>query len=211
MLSSIIPKLIFGIVVIALVDLVWINWWIVKNQKSAENIAAEDRVVTQIVASPSPVDLTSPSPAAVATSTPTTIIEKQTVVEKESQTIVQTAQKEIFIPVGSGSTFSNSYVDLAGLEVTIDTSKYSEIDYVMYEGSLRLQDGNGKMYTRLYEKNVGGVVGSEMTSISPVSKYNASGRFSLPSGSHTFTIQAKTDLTSYAAHVENARIKIVLK
>ena len=39
----------------------------------------------------------------------------------------------------------------------------------------------------------------------------ASGKIPFPSGAKTYRIQAKTDITNFAAHVENARLKITLK
>lgn len=212
LLSRILAKIGIAIIVLALADLLYLNWWIVKSQKP---VTSDQRGAEGIisVASPSVSSVVSPSPQpSPSPIVETKTVETKTVVEKESQTIVQTAQKEIFIPIGSGSTFSSSYADLAGLEVTIDTNKYSSIESVVFEGSIWVQDGNGKMFTQLFNKTDGHPVwNSEISTSSASGTLTASSKINLDSGSKTYKIQAKTNLTSYAAHVDSARIKITLK
>lgn len=209
-------KIGIAIMALALVDLLYLNYWIFKNDKGDLKVA--ERVVTTIP-TPLPPSASGPSsglsagPSAEPSASPvveTKTVEK-TVVEKQTETIVQTAQKEIFIPIGSGSTKSNSYTALPGLEVTIDTSKYSTIESVVFEGSVWVQDGNGKAYVVLYAKDIGEVIGSEMTTTSATAVLKTSGKFSLPGGSKTYQVRAKTDLTEFAAHIDNARVKITLK
>jgi len=208
-------KIGIAILALALVDLVYINWWVlqgqsqsskVKNQNSDQPAAAVSTPTPSPAASASPMakeaDQTQPSPAT----------KTETIIQKETQTIVQTAQKEIFVPIGSGSTFSHDYADLSGLKVTIDTTKYSAIDSVYFEASIRLQDGNGKMFTQLFnETDKHPVWNSEMSTSSATSTFTTSSKINLDSGAKTYKIQAKTNLTAYAAHVENARIHIILK
>lgn len=221
--QRLIAKIGLAILAIALVDLVYINWWVLKNQNS--NIPPEARLVndgkdqnvenTRIVGrnliEPTPTPVSSPAP----TSQPkveTKTVETKTIVEKETQTIVQTAQKEIFIPIGSGSTKNNSYEDLAGLAVTIDTSKYPNIESAVFEGSIWVADGNGKMFAQLYNSSDKHPVwNSEISTNSAKGVLTTSGNITLDKGAKTYQVQAKTNLISYAAHVENARIKITLK
>lgn len=203
MTKSILVKLGVAIAILAFVDLVYLNFLVIKNQRveDSESSSTADRKVE-------------PSPVAEASATPAASGKTEVIVEKtvEKETVVQTAQKEIFIPIGTGSTFSQDYVDLAGLEVSIDTTKYSAIDSVVYEASVRVQDGNGKMYTQLFNKTDKHAVWfSEITTSSPTNELKTSSKITLEPGNRTYVVQAKTDYTSYAAHVGNARIKIILK
>ena len=211
-LHRVLTKIGVAILVVAAVDLLYLNYWVIKGQKSeVGDQKSEEKRLEPVTASPVP----SVSPVAIPTSAPRNevkTVETKTVVEKETQTIVQTAQKEIFIPIGSGSTFSNSYVDLAGLEVSVDTNKYSAIESVVFEASVWVQDGNGKMYTQLYNvTDKHPVWNSEISTSSAGGSLITSPKIILDNGSKTYRVQAKTNLTSYAAHVDNARIKITLK
>lgn len=211
LLSRILSKIAVAILVLALLDLGYLNWWVVRNEKlKSKNEKFDEPRVVETVSSPLP-DF-SPSPTASATPEPSPIVKTETVIQKESQTIVQTAQKEIFIPIGTGSTKSNSWVDLPGLEVTIDTGKYSAIESVVFEASIWVQDGNGKMFAQLY--NVGDkhpVWNSEISTNSPKAALTTSAKITLDGGARTYQVQAKTNLTEFAAHVENARLKITLR
>lgn len=214
-LSKIATKIIIAVFAVAVVDLIYLNYWAVKQDREFKESRTqrnnEVREVTS-VATPAPVASASPGAKATVTPSPSPIVKTETIVTKETKTIVQTAQKEIFIPIGSGSTFSGSYVNLAGLEVTIDTTKYGAIDSVVFEGSIWVQDGNGKMYAQLFNKTDGYPVwNSEISTSSGVGTLTTSSKVSLTSGNKTYAVQAKTNLTPYAAHVENARVKITLK
>lgn len=211
--SKIFSKLIIAIVIIALADLIYLNWWVVQRGNLEVGSESVETRVVEVIPSPSPEAIESPT-ASPAQEVPveTKVVEKETIVEKETQTIVQTAQKEIFIPLGSGSTNSNSYADLAGLEVTIDTTKYTAIDSVVFEASIRVEGGNGRAYAQL--KNVtdnNPLIESMVSSTSGTSEVKVSGNIPILSGSKKYGVMAKTDITNFAAHVDNARIKITLK
>lgn len=203
LLSKILAKIGIAILVVALFDLTYLNYLTFKSAKTNEART---------------IDL-KPSPSATVEAVPDVSSQAQEAAEPAEpaptvtqETIVQTAQKEIFIPIGSGSTFNNNHTDLAGLEVTIDTSKYSAIDSVSFEAAIWVQDGNGKMFAQLYNKSDGHPVwNSEIATSSAKGVLTTSSKVSLDSGSKTYRVQAKTNLTAYAAHVENARVKITLK
>lgn len=216
MLKSILVKIGIAITVLAFADLVYINYLVLQSSKREgaiiENQQEPRRIenVTFPSAAPSPLPAEEKSSLKTepATPTPTTIYQT----EVKEKTVIQTAQKEIFIPIGSGSTFSNNYADLPGVEVTIDSSKYSGIESVVFEASLRVQDGNGKMFAQLYNKTDGRPVwNSEISTSSASGVLTTSSKITLENGLRTYKVQAKTNLTEYAAHVDNARVKITLK
>lgn len=213
-----IAKIGVAILALALMDLVYINYWMVKSRGQAsrdlrpvETISVASPSADVVSVSNSPLPSVNPSSSTSTSPAETKTVETKTVVEKQTQTIVQTAQKEIFIPLGSGSTKSNSYTDLGGLQVNIDTTKYSPIDSVIFESSIRVEGGNGKMYARLYQKDVGGVIDSEISTSSATGTLGSSSSFLLPTGNRVYTVQAKTDLVEFPAYVDGARVKITLK
>jgi len=211
--SRILGKLAVAITIIALLDLAYVNWWIVKSQKSEVNVQSDEerREVETKVIEPSPIASPSSSPAnepKVETKT----VETKTVVERETQTIVQTAQKEIFVPMGSGSTTSSTFVDLSGTDVTIDTNKYSSIESIVFEASIWVEGGNGRATAQLYNvDDKTPYIESQMSSTSGSGSVKTSGKVPIPPGRKTYRVQAKTDLTNFPAHADNARMKITLK
>jgi len=206
-MQRIIVKISVAILIIALADLVYVNYWIIKGAKTeSQNQVSNKSKSENPEVSPFLITAT-PSPSAE-----TKTVETKSAVEKETQTIIQTSQKEIFIPIGSGSTKSNSFEDLAGLEVAIDTNKYSAIDSVVFEASIWVEGGNGKVYTQLYNSSDKRPVWfSEISTNSAKGILTTSGKITLEKGVRTYRVQAKTDMNAYAAHVDNARIKITLK
>ena len=139
LLSRILAKIGIAILAVALADLLFVNYWLIKTENLKGEPVSENGIQLSRVIDPksesSPLSLpsSSPSPTKSSSAQPSPIVKTETVIEKQTQTIIQTAQKELFIPIGSGFTKSNSYEDLAGLEVTIDTSKYSAIDSIVFE------------------------------------------------------------------------------
>lgn len=218
--KGILAKIGVAILVLALVDLFYLNYWVVKSTKlkvESEKLDSGREVgtrpspstVASIDSTSANLPILSPSPTQQPAGTSTTTTAKA---EKEVQTVVQTAQKEIFIPIGSGSTKSGEFVDLSGLEVTIDTTKYSAIESVVFEASLYTDGGNGRAWAKL--KNISDknpFIESQISSSSGTGEVKTSGNIPMPTGSKKYGVQAKTDLVDYAAHVENARIKITLK
>ena len=216
--SRIFTKLGVAILAIALLDLAFVNWVIIKDQKAQK---AQDRTtqeasvnksggaaVSSPEVSPSPSPKDEIQPKEVGASEPNPPVGGQ----KETQTIIQTAQKEIFIPMGSGSTTSGTFTDLAGTDVTVDTAKYSQIESVVFEASIWVTGGNGRAWAQI--TNVGDknpLIESQINGASGTGEVKASGKIPFPSGAKTYRIQAKTDITNFAAHVENARLKITLK
>ncbi len=218
--QKILVKIGLAIFAIALIDLVYLNYWIIKrqtpefgNQRSVSNTqvipspnASLSTDKALLSASPSILPSAKPTPSAAPAQSPAV----QTVVQQ--QTIVQNAQREIFIPIGSGSSQNNSYVDLDGLQVTIDTTKYGTIASADFEASIYVTGGNGKMYAQLFNKTDGHPVwNSAISTVSASGVLVVSSPIVLDGGSKTYSVQAKTDLTAYPANVNNARIKITLK
>lgn len=220
--SKIFTKLGIAILVVGLLDLAFVNWVIIKDQKAQKLTAQESsREKPTNVSSQGQEESLSPSPSPQEQSKEVAASETKPVVQTpnqngsgqaSTQTIVQTSQKEIFVPMGSGSTNSGTFTDLTGTDVTVDTAKYSEIDSVVFEASIWVTGGNGRAWaqiTNVNEKNP--LIESQISGTSGTGEVKASGKIPFPSGAKTYRIQAKTDITNFAAHVDNARLKITLK
>lgn len=204
-LSKMLAKIGIAILAVALFDLVYLNYLTFKNDGTKQGSRTVDMKPTPApAASPQPVVSGQPSPSPQASSVPVTNLTQQT--------IVQTAQKEIFIPVGEGSTNSNSYTNLSGAQVMVDSSKYSGIASADFEANVWVTGGNGKAYTQLFNVTAGHPVwNSEITTSSASGILLVSAPIMLDSGQNTYQIQAKTDLTDFSTNVRTARIKIVLR
>lgn len=208
--------------VVALADLALLNWWLFKRAPSetSQTATAKSDVSASpssvvVFSSPSPKPLASETPKPAGQSQPTPALQEQTpktIVKTETQTIIQTPQKEIFIPLGSGSAKSGTYSDLSGVEVSIDTTKYPPIDYMVFQASIWVTNGNGKAWARIINVNDNNpFFESEISSSSASGEYRTSAKIPFVYGPKTYRVQAKTDITDYVANVSNAVIKIILK
>lgn len=210
--GRIFSKITIAIFVIALFDLFYINWWILQSQQEKEAVTNGVAPVATLpqatpLASPTPIDellvdliVETPSPSPVTTA-----------VAQEKVTI-QTAEKEIFIPIGSGYTTTQTYSDLSGVEVTIDSTKYPGLEGVYLEAAVWIEGGNGRAFGQLFNVNDKiGYIESQISNSTLTPTLKSSNKIPLASGAKTYRVQAKTDLANYQAHVDNARLKIVLK
>lgn len=211
LLAKILAKLSIAIIVVALADLVYLNWLVLGNKsvrtEKQEASSSPEASDTSPSPTPSSAEATEGKPAEE-----TKTVETRTIVEKETQTIVQTAQKEIFIPMGSGATKSHDFADLTSTDVTIDTSKYASIQSIVFESSIWVEGGNGAAYAQLYNvSDKTGYIESQISNNTGTAVVKTSGNLPLPSGQKTYRVRAKTDIVEFAAQVSNARIKITLK
>lgn len=217
--SSILSKIVIAIFLVALADLVFINWWLLN--KSTTEVAVNqvaDVVKNQSESSTgSPIPLPSPSPTEKTIDRGNSVSQEKIVPSPipspaTTPTVVQTASKEIFIPMGSGQTKSGDFTDLSGVEISIDSSKYTNIDYVVFEASIWVEGGNGRAWAQVKNVNDNNAfIESQISNPTSTPTFKSSGKIPMPGGSKTFRVQAKTDLADFAAHVENAHLKIVLK
>ena len=215
--GRILGKIGLAILAIALVDLGFLNYWVVKNDKLVTGVVTalnsrQDKSEDKSTADSGQLQGAESEPSPTPPPPPQT--EKTSTVSDtlKTPTVVQNAQKEIFISLGSGSTKSNDWAELAGLQVTIDFSKYSGIDSMVFSGSVWVDGGNGRAWGELYnsdDKTL--LIESRISSPTGTATLMTSGNIPIPAGAKTYKVYAKTDLTDYAAHVDNARIKITLK
>lgn len=121
---------------------------------------------------------------------------------------VSSPAREYYITLGSGTTKSNSWQELAGVEAVVDTANYPAIKSVTFEVYLKIPTANGKVYAKLYNvTDKHDVWFSEVSSEGPtLTKKEAA--ITLEQGVKTYRVMGLSTL-KYDASIENARLRIV--
>ncbi|KKR78192.1 MAG: hypothetical protein UU23_C0002G0019 [Candidatus Curtissbacteria bacterium GW2011_GWA1_40_9] len=217
--GGIFSKIVIAIFILAILDLVFINWWILNKSESRVTQVIENTNTTKDAGADSSLPITEQihendenSSAKNADLEPSPSPVSSTSKSVSETVIIQTPNREIFIPLGSGQSTNTSFADLAGLEVNIDTTKYSAIDSVTFEASIWVEGGNGRAWSQI--RNVSDnnpLIESQISNPTSTPTLKTSGKIPMPSGSKTYRVQAKTEIEQYPAHVDNARLKIVLR
>jgi hypothetical protein len=136
---------------------------------------------------------------------------KREVKETETKVSTETSIKEYSIFLGSGSTKSDSWEDIDGLNAYIDSNNYKDIKSVVFEASLRIPTANGTVYARVYNKTDGQAIwSSEISTTSDKSTFLRSGNINLGNGNKLYQVQMKTTM-KFESLIDSARLKIVLK
>jgi len=131
--------------------------------------------------------------------------------EPASGLVSCSAPKEVYIPLGKGSTTSLSWQELVGVEAVIDLANYPQLKSVIFEASMRIPTANGKAYAKLYNvTDKHDVWGSEVWAEGP-SGYRAEAKnLSLSSGRKVYRLMMKSTM-GYEAILDSARLKILLE
>lgn len=143
-------------------------------------------------------------PSKVLSPTPTTKIVQRSSIPKTRSTQ--------YIPIpGTGSTLENVWTDLQGTEFYISTDDYSGLVGAYFEANMRLINGNGLAYLRLFDVTAGiEVWGSEISTNSQSFTSVSSGKLTLRNGNHLYRVQAKS-LTADTTVFNSGRIKVILE
>jgi hypothetical protein len=186
--------------------------------KSSEQVSAPvksdslaDKIVTNDACPASCVDLIdqtkfSESIETVASPTPTVIPTKAPVYTSAKQKIKYTS----YVPIpGSGSTLNTSWTTLEGTDFYLTTADYPGLVGVYFEANIKLQNGNGVAYVRIYDvTNSRAVDGSDVSTSSQTTDYVSNGPLSLWAGYNHYAVQARS-LTADTTHFVSGRLKIV--
>ncbi|MCJ7792457.1 MAG: hypothetical protein MUP45_00545 [Candidatus Marinimicrobia bacterium] len=125
--------------------------------------------------------------------------------------LISLTVKEVYIPLGTGSTKSQDWEAINGAEAVIDLANYPQIKSIIFEASIRIPTANGRVYAKLYNvTEQHDVWYSEVSSEGPVSQREESKEISLGSGRKLYRVMMKSTM-SYEAILDSARIKIILK
>lgn len=114
----------------------------------------------------------------------------------------------IYIPLGSGGTVASvDWSSLNSFQINLDPAQYPGYSSMQLEVNMRLNQPGGTLYARLYNTTSGTATSSEVSSTSTVSSISASLTFTLPTGSKTYVLQAKTS-DGTQGFLDTARIKV---
>lgn len=104
--------------------------------------------------------------------------------------------KEYFVTIGSGTGASDTWQDVPGLQVTIDSSRYGKIKAAYYEVSVYVPNTNQIVYVRLYDVTDDHQVWySDLTfNNAGTAQTQTSQPIVLESGNKTYKVQMKTEL-----------------
>lgn len=129
----------------------------------------------------------------------------------QEQTVIRPKVRNIsYLPIPtSGSTASNDWTSLSGTDFYFDTSDYPGLVEIYFEANIRLFNGNGIVFARLYDETHGvGVQGSEIQSKLQKDTAVVSGKVIFYQGKNLIKVQAKS-LTADTAMFTSGRLKII--
>lgn len=114
----------------------------------------------------------------------------------------------IYIPLGSGGTVASvDWTLLNAFQINLDPAQYPGYSSMQLEVNMRLNQPGGTLYARLYNSTSGTATSSELSSTSTTSSVFTSSNFTLPTGSKTYILQAKTS-DGTQGFLDTARIKV---
>lgn len=130
---------------------------------------------------------------------------------KGGSTSTTTSTKSpVYIPLGwSGSSQATDWTSITTQTIVIDPADYAGYTSMQFEANIQIYQGNGMAYARVYDKEDGlAATNSQVSTTSQDYMWVTSATFQLPSTSKkTYLLQLKST-SSYAANIQNARIKV---
>lgn len=220
-------NIIFGFLALAVVvNLIWVNWKLAQPApatlvaEGCDLVCVGNEVKKIVTAELGKLAIPTPQPATTIETCDRDCVEqvvdaklaalptaaKTTTVAKPK---VTSAPKTSFVNLASGTAAGTSWTGISGTELWLDTSLYAASVVGTWEGQLKIQDGNGLGYARLYDiTNNRGVDGSEVqvSGTDTISFY--SGNLALWRGQNQYRIEVRST-TGYPVTVSSARIKLV--
>ncbi len=115
-----------------------------------------------------------------------------------------------YLPINSNfASGSQDWVDVTNSNFTLDLANdYGSNAIAVFDLYLKVQDGNGQAYVRIYDKTHGIVVyNSELQTANQTSTNLISNNLSFWSGKNNYVVQIKS-LTGYSVSFETGRLKI---
>ncbi|OGD86623.1 hypothetical protein A2Z23_01120 [Candidatus Curtissbacteria bacterium RBG_16_39_7] len=125
-------------------------------------------------------------------------------------TTISTNPKVSYIPLGisGASTQNTSWETISSQAIYLSGDDFPGYKNMTLEGYLKVKDGNGKAFARLFNTNDGtALLGSEMESSTWDYSLVESNQFGIASGKKLYKLQLKS-LTGYEASVGTVRIRV---
>lgn len=198
-------KVKIGLIIVLIINLIAVDvvLYLLWNKSNRCPVGCDRAIGEKINSLPTPTS-TSPSPTIMATLTPTPKTIQQKMAQKSKSTQ--------YIPIpGSGSTLENKWVDLTGTEFYISTEDYPNLVGAYFEANMKLVNGNGLAFLRLFDITAGVEVwGSEISANNQKFNSVSSGKLTIRNGTHLYRVQAKS-LTADTTVFNSGRIKMILE
>lgn len=119
-----------------------------------------------------------------------------------------TSNPPLYIPLGSsGSTTSQTFVNMDTYQITLNPSDYSGYKNMQLEVNIRRNQPGNSVYARLLNLTDNTAASSEISTTSTNFVWLSSSGFSLASGSKTYIMQVKVP-DGTEAFIQTARIKV---
>ena len=111
----------------------------------------------------------------------------------------------------NGSTALTTWTDLPGTDFYFDTADYPGLTQVNFEANMKLFNGSGRAYLRLYDvTHKIGVQGSDVSTNSNSDVIIESGRISFWAGKNLIRVQARSE-TVETAVFNSGRLRLVVE
>lgn len=208
-----------GLVILALlilVNLVFLDYWLFFKDKG--KIEPEKSI------EPKPADQLAPeiSPSAAKVGQlsrtlgqedgcPQACLEAIAEVNQCQTCVSGEAAKEIYIPLGRGSTSSRDYEEIVGAEAVIDLDRYPEIETIYFEANMEIPAGGGRIYAKLYNVTDKHDAWNSEVYLDGSGPYRAEAKdVVLASGRKLYRVKMKSTLGTEGV-LDLGRIKILLK
>ena len=187
-----------AVLVILFANLLFINYKLLNQKQELENVQSPSEIANL---EPTSKDVSQESSEITQLPSPTTVVFKETTA----------SVKDHFISFGSGTSSDQNFVDVGGLQASVNLSSYGNIKEIRFETSIQVPGENQAVTVRLYNKTDDHPVwNSEITKNAGASSYLVSSPIVYDSGVKTYTVQMRTQLGGVATLGE-ARLHIVLK
>lgn len=179
----------------------------VKIKEVSQNKSAQTSVTTQIADNTCPTTCIDQIKQATASSTTIETSVGGAPVQ-QATTVTSSSVKEFFVPFGGGSSSSDTWADVSGLQVSIDRNAYGNLKKVTFEASLHTPTGNQTAYARLFNVTDNHPVWfSEVSIEGGTPQLKISGGITLDPGVKLYQVQMKTQLKANT-NLDQARIHI---
>jgi hypothetical protein len=119
-------------------------------------------------------------------------------------------QSTQFFPISvSGSVTNTEWTDISGSDFYFNTADYSGLKQIQFEATIRLFNGNGKVYVRLFDATHGiAVQGSQSEATGQSATVVTASPAVFWSGNNLIRVQLKS-LTADTAIFDSGRLKII--
>jgi len=193
--------------VVLIVDLILINvvvgWWLWEKEKTKEKVTVPNN--SCLVECTALIDK---KMTAIPTPSCSCPVVSPTVVKTNQVKVKST----VYVPVnGSGNVLDTKWTDISGTEFYFNPDDYPGLKEAYFEANMKLLNGNGTAFVRLFDSTAGiEVWGSEIKSSSQTFGSVVSGKLTLRGGNHLYKVQAKS-LTADTTVFNGGRIKLVVE